>query len=65
MADRIRHQSRLDPEVAVQVPGDPEKAYQSDRMTHGLPIDPVVIAQFETIAQELDIKPLQASGKDR
>jgi LDH2 family malate/lactate/ureidoglycolate dehydrogenase len=65
MADRIRHQSRQDPDVAVQVPGDPEKAYQSDRMTHGLPIEPVVMAQLESIAQELDIEPLQVSGRDR
>lgn len=64
MADRIRNQPRQDPEIAVQVPGDPEKAYQADRMVRGLPINSVLIEQFETIAQELDIEPLGASRTD-
>ncbi len=58
MAERIRREPRQDPEVAVQVPGDPEKAHQADREVHGIPINPEVIEQFETIARELDVEPL-------
>jgi ureidoglycolate dehydrogenase (NAD+) len=60
MADRIRRQPRQHPDVAVQIPGDPEKAHQADREAHGIPIDPGVLAQFETIARELELEPLQA-----
>jgi len=58
MADRIRRQARRDPEVAVLVPGDPEKAKQADREKHGIPINPVLIEQFEMIARDLGIEPL-------
>ena len=58
MADRIRREPRWDPDVAVLVPGDPEKAHQADREAHGIPISPVVIEQFDTIASELEIEPL-------
>ena len=56
MAERIRREPRQDPEVAVQVPGDPEKLHQADREVHGIPINPVVIEQFERIARELDVE---------
>ena len=56
MADRIRHQPRQDPDVAVLVPGDPEKAYQADREVHGIPINPVVVEQFDAIARNLGIE---------
>jgi LDH2 family malate/lactate/ureidoglycolate dehydrogenase len=53
MADRIRREPRQDPDVGVQVPGDPEKAHQADREVHGIPISSVVIEQFDTIARNL------------
>jgi len=56
LADRIRHQPRQDPDVAVLVPGDPEKAHQADRQLHGIPISPVVIEQLGTIARDLGIE---------
>jgi len=59
MADSIRRQPRQDPDVAVQVPGDPEKAHQADREANGIPVNSTVLAQFETIAQELGIERLQ------
>lgn len=60
MADRIRRQPRLDPDVPVQIPGDPEKAHQADREAHGIPVNAGVLAEFEAIARELDIEPLRA-----
>jgi ureidoglycolate dehydrogenase (NAD+) len=57
-AERIRSQARLEPEVAVQIPGDPEKAHQADREMNGIPINDTALEQFETIAQELKIQSL-------
>ena len=59
-AERIRSQARQDPEVPVQIPGDPEKAHQADREEHGMPINSALLTQFETIAQELGIEALTA-----
>jgi LDH2 family malate/lactate/ureidoglycolate dehydrogenase len=42
----------------VQVPGDPEKAFQADREVYGIPISAKDLAQFEAIAKELGIEPL-------
>ena len=64
MADSIRRQPRRDPDVAVRVPGDPEKAHLSDRSANGLPISATVLAQFESIARELEIEPLKTGGPD-
>jgi ureidoglycolate dehydrogenase (NAD+) len=57
LADRIRHQPQQDPDVAVLVPGDPEKACLADRQAHGIPINPVLVEQFNTIARDLGIEP--------
>jgi LDH2 family malate/lactate/ureidoglycolate dehydrogenase len=59
-ADRIRQQTRQDSELPVQIPGDPEKAYQADREAHGIPINATVLTQFGMIAEELNIEPLPA-----
>lgn len=64
MADSIRRQPRQDPDAAVLIPGDPEKAYQADRSANGIPISSTVLSQFETIARELDIEPLQPGRSD-
>jgi LDH2 family malate/lactate/ureidoglycolate dehydrogenase len=58
MAERIRNQARLDDEIPVQIPGDPEKAHQADREANGMPINTAVLSQFASIAQELGIEPL-------
>jgi ureidoglycolate dehydrogenase (NAD+) len=58
MAERIRNQPRLDDEVPVQIPGDPEKAHLADREANGIPIQAAVLSQFATIAQELKIQSL-------
>ena len=57
-ADRIRNQSRQNPQVPVQIPGDPEKAYQADREENGIPINASVLSQFESVARELEIDSL-------
>ncbi len=58
MADRIRNEPRQDPDVPVQVPGDPEKAHQADREVNGIPINAAVMDQFDSIARGLGIEPL-------
>lgn len=59
LADRVRRQPRLDSDVAVMVPGDPEKAYQADREAHGIPLSSVLVEQFAAVAKELQIEPLR------
>ncbi len=57
-ADHIRGLPRREPNTPVQVPGDPEKAFQADRQANGIPISAKELAQFEAIANELGIEPL-------
>jgi LDH2 family malate/lactate/ureidoglycolate dehydrogenase len=59
LADRIRLEPRLDPDVAVMIPGDPEKAYQADREARGIPLSRALVEKFEAIARELGIEPLR------
>ena len=58
LANRIRQQPRQDADVAVLVPGDPEKAFQADREAHGIPLSSELVEQFESIAREFEIEPL-------
>ena len=58
VADHIRSLPRREPNTPVQVPGDPEKAFQADREVYGIPISAKELAQFEAIAKELGIEPL-------
>jgi LDH2 family malate/lactate/ureidoglycolate dehydrogenase len=55
MAERIREQPRLDTHTPVQVPGDPEKAFQLDREKNGIPISDRDQKKFDSIARELNI----------
>ena len=55
VAIRIRSLPRQDADTPVQVPGDPEKAFQADREAHGIPISKKDLAQFKLIGEELDI----------
>lgn len=59
LADRVRREPRLDPDIPVMVPGDPQKAHQADREAHGIPLSPALIEQFEAIARELQVEPLR------
>lgn len=57
LAERIRRQPRRDPDTPVQVPGDPEKAFQADREADGIPITEKDLAQLKSVAMELGIEP--------
>lgn len=59
LADRIRRQPRRDPDVPVQVAGDPEKAFQADREANGIPIAEGDLARLRAIAVELNVEPLR------
>ncbi len=59
LAERIRRQPRRDPDTPVQVPGDPEKAFQADREANGIPIIEWDLAQLDSLAEELGIEPLR------
>ena len=59
MAERIRNQPRLENDIPVQIPGDPEKAHHADREANGIPINEVVLKQFAEIAGDLGIEPLK------
>jgi L-2-hydroxycarboxylate dehydrogenase (NAD+) len=39
----------------VLTPGDPEWAAEADRRTHGVPLHPIIRANLETVARDLDI----------
>jgi LDH2 family malate/lactate/ureidoglycolate dehydrogenase len=56
LAEGIRRQPRRDPDTPVQVPGDPEKAFQADREANGIPIIEKDLAQLESVAEELEIE---------
>ncbi len=62
LAERIRRQPRRDPNTPVQVPGDPEKAFQADREENGIPIIEKDLAQLESVAEELGIEPPWAAN---
>ena len=62
LADRIRNQPRQDADVPVMIPGDPEKAYQTDREEHGMPLSEAVLIEFESLARELDLELPEALG---
>jgi LDH2 family malate/lactate/ureidoglycolate dehydrogenase len=44
----------------VQIPGDPEKYFETERMQKGIPLMNVVIDDLNNLAQELGISPLSS-----
>lgn len=52
MVDRIRQIPRLDPEVEVMVPGDPEKKSEALRKVHGIPMLEVVFNEYLEVSPE-------------
>ncbi len=64
MAERIRQQPRRDPAVPVQMPGDPEKAFQADRETNGIPIPDGDLKALDATARELGAGSLQLEMMD-
>jgi LDH2 family malate/lactate/ureidoglycolate dehydrogenase len=61
LAERIRRQPRRDPEIPVQVAGDPEKTFQADREANGIPIGAKDLAALQRLAEELGVEPLQGA----
>ena len=60
MADKVRQEPRLDPEVPVQVAGDPEKRAQAERMQSGIPFSQTEFAALNQLAERLGLEPLQS-----
>jgi len=58
MAENVRAEPRIDEEVPVQVPGDPEKRTQKKREKEGIPIPEHDVERFNTIANELNVTPI-------
>jgi len=58
MADTIRMLPRIDPEVQVQVPGDPEKRCEQERRESGIPVKEFDLVQFNKLAESRDLAPL-------
>jgi ureidoglycolate dehydrogenase (NAD+) len=56
-AEKIRNQPRLDEIVPVMIPGDPEKLSEKTRRKSGVPIKPLDMERFKTLAEELQVKP--------
>ncbi|MDQ7036140.1 MAG: Ldh family oxidoreductase [Anaerolineae bacterium] len=61
-ADKIRKQARLDENIPVMVPGDPQKITEAQRRKDGIPVKPFDIERFQTLASELGIEPLNTSS---
>lgn len=57
-ADQLRSEPRARADVAVQVPGDPEKAHEADRTKHGIPFSPRELDRFAALAGRLGLEPL-------
>lgn len=58
--DKIRQQPRLDENVPVMVPGDPQKQTEAQRRKDGIPVKPYDMERFRTLATELGIEPPNA-----
>lgn len=58
-ADKIRQQPRMDADVPVMVPGDPEKATTKERTANGVPVKVFDIERLNDLAKEFGIQPLQ------
>jgi len=52
MVDSIRKMPRLTPEKQVMVAGDPEKICKNIRIQEGIPIDEIVMKEFEKLSSE-------------
>lgn len=58
LADDVRAEPRVDEDVPVQVPGDPEKRARAEREEGGIPIPDHDVERFDAIAADLGIDPI-------
>jgi len=56
MVNEIRNEPRLDSNVPIQVPGDPEKKMAQIRNENGIPITKDMFNTFSSIAEDFNIK---------
>ena len=58
MADEIRKLARMNANIPVQIPGDPEKVLEAERRKKGIPIKPFDLKAFNDLAEHFEISPL-------
>lgn len=58
LADDVRAEPRVDEDVPIQVPGDPEKAAAAERTENGIPVPEHDLERFDAIADTLGIRPI-------
>jgi LDH2 family malate/lactate/ureidoglycolate dehydrogenase len=55
LAEDVRSEPRVDEDVPIQVPGDPEKDRRKTRESDGIPIPKHDLERFDSIATDLGI----------
>ncbi len=50
--ERFRNTTPIDAQQPVLIPGDPERAYQKERLKNGIPVLPVVVADLSELAKK-------------
>jgi LDH2 family malate/lactate/ureidoglycolate dehydrogenase len=65
LADAVRNEPRLDKDIPVQVPGDPEKNMEKDRSKNGIPVPDYEIEQLNQLSHSLNIRPLKPISEER
>lgn len=58
LANQVRSQKRMNHDIPVQIPGDPEKRNEEDRQANGIPVNPLVLKQLNDLAESLGMSPL-------
>lgn len=52
MMRELRSEPRLDPDIPIQVPGDPEKRVAEQRLREGIPLTPAEVEALNQVARE-------------
>ena len=63
LLNELRREPRADPDVPVQVAGDPEKRSARERTAQGIPLSAAELEAFSQLAQEHHV-PWAWSGSD-
>jgi L-2-hydroxycarboxylate dehydrogenase (NAD+) len=56
LAQQLRSLHRVDPQVAVRVPGDRSSNQAHERMQHGIPLYPAVVASLQRLSLEYNVE---------
>jgi LDH2 family malate/lactate/ureidoglycolate dehydrogenase len=69
MLDELRREPRLEPDVPVQVPGDPEKRHARERTAEGVPLAAADVEALAKLGRDYDVplavEPVAAAGDSR